>query len=255
MHTVINIIFLCHFSRQLNLDCLHPLRLPCRTGNPISIHPIEPTIRLGMYTILDSTCIFLVQQLDPDCFHSLCKTLCSTVSSSQHTIEPAIRLHMSLILYQRLNIRFIHRPGSFSTLCHKHDLHSFQTLCCICRTGNLSIFCPIQPAIGLHMGTIIYIIMLFHLPGQSHLQSFHSFCLSHSTGNRSVRYPVKPAIALYMGSVLHRAAIFLVRQLDTDCFCTFLKTNSSCGCAVHCPVFPSIRLHMGTVSNIPRTGC
>ena len=72
MHPVIDVIFLCHFTGQLNLNRFHPKFLPFCSGNSSIALPALPADILDMCPVLDSTGVCCIFKADFQSFHPLC---------------------------------------------------------------------------------------------------------------------------------------------------------------------------------------
>ena len=250
MHPVIDVIMICHFSGQLDLDSFQSFALALCSCHSSITFPILPAISLHMGLITDTSVIFLVVQFDVDSFQTFTLASCSRCVSILNISLPAIGLYVSSIFDQRMSVTVICASRCSSIFFYQTDFNSFQSLRISGSSGKLSIFRPSHPAECLTVHSIIYVIMVCHFSGQFHLDGFQSFTLTLCTSHGSVFHPFLPSVGLHMRLITDATVILLIFQLDLNSF----QPLTLPFCSGHFPVadkiLPSVSLHMGTVRNL-----
>ena len=203
MYPIINVIMLCHFSGQLDPDPFQSLGLSGGSGKGSVFHPILPAIGLHMSLIGNLSGIILSRQRNFNAFQTLCQSGCTGQVSVKFISLPAISLHMSLVSHTRMliNIGGIARRGS--AFFYQTHLNGFQTFGVPFRSGDLSVFRPVKPAISLRVHPIVNIVMLRQFPSQFDPDRFQAFRLSGCSAFGSVFHPVKPAVSLHLRTILN----------------------------------------------------
>ena len=100
MNTIVNIIFFCNLTSQVDLNCFQSLRFAGCSAHLSVSNRILPSIALNMSRILDTAAVFCIKQLNLNSFQSLGFAGCSTHFTVFFPLFfPSVALNMGHIPY------------------------------------------------------------------------------------------------------------------------------------------------------------
>ena len=161
---------------------------------------------------------------------------------------------MRLVINRRALPECIGRTSRrLTALFHKDNLNAFQTVTECCCSGTFSILCPAEPAKLLCMNTVVNIIMLCHLSGQTDLNRLQPQSFSNCTACSTVFCPCGfPSKILHMGTVFYAAFVRLILQTDFERFHSLVFSDRSACSTVLYFILPAVCLNLGLIKDMRR---